>query len=104
MHAHSQENGQAMFNLGSMHEHMEGLPFDLHVEKWYYDQVLQINSHEKLLVMLTLLSIWIRKNYGDNYLVRFVNTFCLFTSYSSISYYERGNMLEGWLLFVHGLF
>jgi SEL1 protein len=85
MHAHSQANAQAMFNLGYMHEHGEGLPFDLHLAKRYYDQALETDSDAKLPVMLALLSVWIRKNYGASCLVSFVNAFCWFTSYSSIS-------------------
>jgi SEL1 protein len=85
MHAHSQANAQAMFNLGYMHEHGEGPPFDLHLAKRYYDQALETDSDAKLLVMLALLSVWIRKNYGGSCLVSFVNDFCWFTSYSSIS-------------------
>lgn len=70
MHAQSQVNAQAMFNLGYMHEHGQGLPFDLHLAKRYYDQALDVDPAAKLPVMLALTSLWIRKNYADSFLVR----------------------------------
>ncbi|KAK1583235.1 hypothetical protein Q3G72_022040 [Acer saccharum] len=42
MHAKSQNNAQAMFNLGYIHEHGQGLPLDLHLAKRYYDQAVEI--------------------------------------------------------------
>lgn len=69
MHAKSQSNAQAMFNLGYMHEHGQGLPFDLHLAKRYYDQALEIDPAAKLPVTLALTSLWIRKNHADGYLV-----------------------------------
>ena len=33
-----------------MHEHGEGLPFDLHLAKRYYDQALETDSDAKLCV------------------------------------------------------
>ncbi|KAI6683515.1 hypothetical protein NL676_029428 [Syzygium grande] len=48
MHAKSQSNAQAMFNLGYMHEHGQGLPFDLHLAKRYYDQALENDPAAKL--------------------------------------------------------
>jgi SEL1 protein len=69
MHAKSQSNAQAMFNLGYMHEHGQGLPFDLHLAKRYYDQALAIDSAAKLPVKLALTSLWIRKNYANSFLV-----------------------------------
>ncbi|KAF2298424.1 hypothetical protein GH714_023543 [Hevea brasiliensis] len=42
MHAKSQSNAQAMFNLGYMHEHGQGLPFDLHLAQRYYDQAQEV--------------------------------------------------------------
>lgn len=74
MHAHSQSNAQAMFNLGYMHEHGEGLPFDLHLAKRYYDQALETDRAAKLPVMLALLSVWIRKNYGGSCLVTLIDS------------------------------
>lgn len=69
MHAKSQSNAQAMFNLGYMHEHGQGLPFDLHLAKRYYDQAVEIDSSAKLPVTLALGSLWIRKNYANSFLV-----------------------------------
>jgi SEL1 protein len=40
-----------------MHEHGEGLPFDLHLQKRYYDQALETDSDAKLPMMLALLSV-----------------------------------------------
>lgn len=69
MHAKSQANAQAIFNLGYMHEHGQGLPFDLHLAKRYYDQALEIDSAAKLPVTLALTSLWFRKNYANSFLV-----------------------------------
>lgn len=69
MHAHSQSNAQAMFNLGYMHEHGQGLPLDLHLAKRYYDQALENDPAAKLPVSLALMSLWIRKNYANSFLV-----------------------------------
>ncbi|KAL1216861.1 ERAD-associated E3 ubiquitin-protein ligase component HRD3A [Cardamine amara subsp. amara] len=70
MYAKSQSNAQAMFNLGYMHEHGEGLPFDLHLAKRYYDQALQSDAAAKLPVKLALASLWVRKNYADTIMVQ----------------------------------
>lgn len=69
MHAQSQSNAQAMFNLGYMHEHGEGLPLDLHLAKRYYDQALEIDPAARLPVTLALASLWIRTNYADTFMV-----------------------------------
>lgn len=69
MHAKSQSNAQAMFNLGYMHEHGQGLPFDLHLAKRYYDEALEHDPAAKLPVTLALTSLWIRKNHADSFLV-----------------------------------
>ena len=69
MHAQSQSNAQAMFNLGYMHEHGQGLPLDLHLAKRYYDQALENDPAARLPVTLALTSLWIRKNYADTFLV-----------------------------------
>jgi hypothetical protein len=70
MHAQSQSNAQAMFNLGYMHEHGHGLPLDLHLAKRYYDQAVEVDSAAKFPVMLALTSLWIRKNYAGSFVVR----------------------------------
>ncbi|XP_060205437.1 ERAD-associated E3 ubiquitin-protein ligase component HRD3A isoform X3 [Lycium barbarum] len=74
MHAKSQSNAQAMFNLGYMHEHGQGLPFDLHLAKRYYDQALEVDRSAKLPVTLALASLWIRKNYADSILVHVIDS------------------------------
>ncbi|KAL1802315.1 hypothetical protein ACET3Z_030962 [Daucus carota] len=74
MHAKSQSNAQAMFNLGYMHEHGQGLPFDLHLAKRYYDQAVEIDPSAKLPVTLALGSLWVRKNCADSFLVDFIDS------------------------------
>ncbi|KAK1325266.1 hypothetical protein QJS10_CPA01g00393 [Acorus calamus] len=74
MHAQSQSNAQAMFNLGYMHEHGHGLPFDLHLAKRYYDQAVEKDPAAKLPVTLALASLWIRKNYADSFVVNFIDS------------------------------
>ncbi|KAF5734566.1 hypothetical protein HS088_TW15G00058 [Tripterygium wilfordii] len=74
MHAKSQSNAQAMFNLGYMHEHGQGLPLDLHLAKRYYDQAVEIDPAAKLPVALALASLWIRKNYADSFMVRLIDS------------------------------
>lgn len=82
MHAKSQSNAQAMFNLGYMHEHGHGLPFDLHLAKRYYDQALENDPAAKLPVALALTSLWIRKNYADTFLVSLLIRSNLFSLYN----------------------
>ncbi|GAB2219921.1 hypothetical protein Drorol1_Dr00007561 [Drosera rotundifolia] len=74
MHAKSQSNAQATFNLGYMHEHGLGLPFDLHLAKRYYDQALENDPAAKLAVKLALASLWLRRNYADSFMVRFIDS------------------------------
>ena len=57
MHAQSQSNAQAMFNLGYMHEHGQGLPLDLHLAKRYYDQALENDPAARPPVTLALTSL-----------------------------------------------
>nr|GEV57631.1 ERAD-associated E3 ubiquitin-protein ligase component HRD3A [Tanacetum cinerariifolium] len=68
MHAKLQLNAQAMFNLGYMHGHGQGLPLDLYLAKRYYDQALKTDSAAKLLVMLAFSSLWVRRNYANSFL------------------------------------
>ncbi|KAL2478893.1 ERAD-associated E3 ubiquitin-protein ligase [Forsythia ovata] len=72
-HAKSQLNAQAIFNLGYMHEHGLGLPFDLHLAKRYYDQVLEVDRAAKLPVTLALASLWMRKNYANSFLINMID-------------------------------
>ncbi|GER25534.1 hypothetical protein STAS_01122 [Striga asiatica] len=74
MHAKSQSNAQAMFNLGYMHEHGQGLPLDLHLAKRYYDQALEVDPAAKLPVSLALASLWIRRNYANSFLVDIIDS------------------------------
>lgn len=53
-----------MFNLGYMHEHGQGLPFDLHLAKSYYDQALENEPISKLPIMLAFVRLWVRRNYA----------------------------------------
>lgn len=86
MHAKSQSNAQAMFNLGYMHEHGQGLPFDLHLAKRYYDQAVEIDPAAKLPVSLALGSLWVRKNCADSFLV---SSLCL--AYMLLVFMHRKN-------------
>ncbi|CAK9158646.1 unnamed protein product [Ilex paraguariensis] len=74
MHAKLQSNAQAIFNLGYMHEHGQGLPFDLHLAKRHYDQALEIDPAAKLPVTLALASLWMRKNYANSVLVDLIDS------------------------------
>ncbi|WOL02583.1 hypothetical protein Cni_G11302 [Canna indica] len=74
MHAQSQSNAQAMFNLGYMHERGLGLPLDLHLAKRYYDQALEVDPAAKIPVKLALMSLWIRKNNADSFLVKMIDS------------------------------
>ncbi|KAG6512417.1 hypothetical protein ZIOFF_030528 [Zingiber officinale] len=74
MHARSQSNAQAMFNLGYMHEHGQGLPLDLHLAKRYYDQALERDAAAAMPVKLALMSLWIRMNYADSFMVKVIDS------------------------------
>ncbi|KAG6551776.1 hypothetical protein Mapa_006593 [Marchantia paleacea] len=71
--ARVQQNAQAMFNLGYMHEHGVGLPMDLHLAKRYYDQALETDHDAALPVTLALMGLWLRQNYANSFLVRFID-------------------------------
>ncbi|XP_042406303.1 ERAD-associated E3 ubiquitin-protein ligase component HRD3-like [Zingiber officinale] len=75
MHAQSESNAQAMFNLGYMHEHGQGLPLDLHLAKRYYDQAIEVDPAAKLPVKLALVSLWMRKHYADGFLIKMIDSF-----------------------------
>lgn len=47
-------SGQALFNLGAMHEYGMGLPVDLHLAKRYYDQALKADEAGWLPVTMAL--------------------------------------------------
>ncbi|GMN51279.1 hypothetical protein TIFTF001_020428 [Ficus carica] len=92
MHAKAQSNAQAMFNLGYMYEHGQGLPFDLHLAKRYYDQALEADSNAKLPVTLALMSLWIRNNYADSFLVHFIDS--LPDAYPKVEEWVENVLLE----------
>ncbi|PON79152.1 Eukaryotic elongation factor 2 kinase [Trema orientale] len=92
MHAKAQSNAQAMFNLGYMYEHGQGLPFDLHLAKRYYDQSLVADRNGKLPVTLALMSLWIRKNYADSFLVHFIDS--LPEAYPKVEEWVENVLLE----------
>jgi TPR repeat protein len=91
MHAQSQSNAQAMFNLGYMHEHGHGLPLDLHLAKRYYDQAVEVDPAAKLPVMLALTSLWIRKNYDGSFLVRH---YFLYVSHRCLVSYKTYQLIK----------
>lgn len=68
--ARVQQNAQAMFNLGYMHEHGVGLPMDLHLAKRYYDQALETDHDAALPVTLALMGLWLRQNYANSFVVK----------------------------------
>ncbi|CAL5215377.1 unnamed protein product [Lathyrus oleraceus] len=74
LHAKSQSNAQAMFNLGYMHEHGQGLPLDLYLAKRYYDEALEHDPAAKLPVTLALTSLWVRMNHADSILVHIIDS------------------------------
>ncbi|KAJ7526127.1 hypothetical protein O6H91_17G083700 [Diphasiastrum complanatum] len=73
MLARAQQNAQAMFNLGYMHERGFGLPLDFHLAKRYYDQARETDSAAALPVSLALMSLWLRQHYGNSYLVTWID-------------------------------
>ena len=70
LRAVSLSNAQAMFNLGYMHEHGQGLPLSLHLAKRFYHKALETDPAAKYAVALALTSLWIRKNFAHSFLVR----------------------------------
>ena len=57
LQASQKRSAQAMFNLGTMHEHGLGLPKDLHLAKRYYDMVLSSDPKAWVPVKLALLKL-----------------------------------------------
>lgn len=54
------QSGQALWNLGWMHENGIGVQQDFHLAKRYYDQALEMNQEAYLLVTLSLLKLRLR--------------------------------------------
>lgn len=69
LQASQKRSAQAMFNLGTMHEHGLGLPKDLHLAKRYYDMVLSADPKAWVPVKLALWKLrahaWIDENWTD---------------------------------------
>uniref|UniRef100_A0A7S0IBE6 Uncharacterized protein n=1 Tax=Micromonas pusilla TaxID=38833 RepID=A0A7S0IBE6_MICPS len=69
LRASQRRSAQAMFNLGTMHEHGLGLPKDLHLAKRYYDMVLSTDPKAWVPVKLALWKLrahgWIDENWTE---------------------------------------
>lgn len=69
LQASQKRSAQAMFNLGTMHEHGLGLPKDLHLAKRYYDMVLSADPKAWVPVKLALWKLrahrWIDENWTE---------------------------------------
>jgi hypothetical protein len=65
---------QALFNLGYMHEHGEGLPLDLHLAKRRYDEALGMDQEAAVPVKLALAGLWLRMRFGETFLMRVLDT------------------------------
>ena len=69
LQASQRRSAQAMFNLGTMHEHGLGLPKDLHLAKRYYDMVLSTDPKAWVPVKLALWKLrahrWIDENWTE---------------------------------------
>jgi len=61
--AGEQKNAHANFNLGFMHQHGIGLPFDLHLAKRFYDLALENSPEAYIPVQLALLGLHIHTVY-----------------------------------------
>ncbi|MCO5608676.1 hypothetical protein L7F22_062890 [Adiantum nelumboides] len=72
-HARLQENAQAIFNLGYMHEHGEGLPLDFHLAKRYYDEAVRTDPSAALPVYLALTGLWLRQHHNNSFLVKMLD-------------------------------
>ncbi|KAL2607406.1 hypothetical protein R1flu_025979 [Riccia fluitans] len=94
--ARLQQNAQAMFNLGYMHEHGVGLPMDLHLAKRYYDQALETDHDAALPVTLALMGLWLRQHYAGSFVVKLIDAVSesgpsLFSSYVNSVSIDEGN-------------
>ncbi|KAH7416365.1 hypothetical protein KP509_14G087900 [Ceratopteris richardii] len=72
-HARLQQNAQAYFNLGYMHEHGEGLPLDFHLAKRYYDEAVRADPSAALPVYLALTGLWLRQHHQGSFLVKILD-------------------------------
>ena len=63
-----QQNSQAMFNLGYMHEQGLGMKKDIHLAKRCYDLAAETNADAKVPVALALLKLQFLykfENFGE---------------------------------------
>ena len=63
-----QQNAQAMFNLGYMHEQGLGMKKDIHLAKRCYDLAAETNADAKVPVALALLKLQLLykfENFGE---------------------------------------
>lgn len=74
--ASDKENAQAMFNLGFMYEHGEGLPKDFPLAKRFYDMALKTDSSAALAVKLALIGLWWRQRFPTSFIV-WLFSFCV---------------------------
>ncbi|KAK9777249.1 hypothetical protein SCAR479_05978 [Seiridium cardinale] len=58
------QSGQALYNLGWMHEHGVGLTQDFHLAKRYYDHALETNDEAYLPVTISLLRLRMRSAWN----------------------------------------
>ncbi|KAI1855669.1 hypothetical protein JX266_000534 [Neoarthrinium moseri] len=58
------QSGQALYNLGWMHEHGVGLTQDFHLAKRYYDHALETNDEAYLPVTMSLMRLRLRSAWN----------------------------------------
>ncbi|KAK6194040.1 hypothetical protein LQW54_011842 [Pestalotiopsis sp. IQ-011] len=58
------QSGQALYNLGWMHEHGVGLKQDFHLAKRYYDHALETNDEAYLPVTISLMRLRLRSAWN----------------------------------------
>eukprot|EP00850_Spirogloea_muscicola_P018479 SM000169S02734 [mRNA] locus=s169:200091:203563:- [translate_table: standard] len=102
--AANQKSAQAMFNLGYMHEHGQGLPTDYFLAKRYYDLALTTDPTAVLPVKIALFLLRLRQDNSNSLVIRFADVLPeLAPSLTEIfkQFYEgEGNVLVATLLTV----
>eukprot|EP00850_Spirogloea_muscicola_P019081 SM000183S03975 [mRNA] locus=s183:167223:170598:+ [translate_table: standard] len=71
--AANQKSAQAMFNLGYMHEHGQGLPIDYFLAKRYYDLALTTDPTAALPVKIALFLLRLRQDNSNSLVIRFAD-------------------------------
>eukprot|EP00850_Spirogloea_muscicola_P020823 SM000228S07363 [mRNA] locus=s228:62161:65847:+ [translate_table: standard] len=71
--AANQKSAQAMFNLGYMHEHGQGLPTDYFLAKRYYDLALTTDPTAALPVKIALFLLRLRQDNSNSLVIRFAD-------------------------------